>query len=148
MCFCRIRDFGSPTICFTNAEDCLQVSLRILRMCCKSNENAKHGYLIYNMHITGVYICLNLSGPVQISLFSFKFGLLSTSALHSVKMSTRIHGNPYKRLTITYKRLTITTNALPSIRMAYDCSRICCKYAFLTNMRSMFLIFPIPRECL
>ena len=33
-----------------------------------------------------------------------------------------------------YKRLTITMNVLLSIRMAYDCSRIYCENAFLTNI--------------
>ena len=28
-----------------------------------------------------------------------------------------------------YKCLTTTTNTLPSIRMAYECFRICCEYA-------------------
>ena len=42
------------------------------------------------------------------------------------------------------------TNALRSlpIRMSYDCSRICCEYAFLTKFRSMFLTFARPQECL
>ena len=59
-----------------------------------------------------------------------------------------MQANLYKRLTINFKSLTITTNGLPSIRMAFDCLQICCKYDFLTNIRSMFLIFASPRECL
>ena len=37
-------------------------------------------------------------------------------------------------------------NALLLIRMACNCLRICCEYAFLTEFRSMFLIFAIPLE--
>ena len=64
-------------------------------------------------------------------------GNVNTNAVESLHTS-------YDQL----KRLTITTNILPSIRVAYDCSRKCCEYAFLTNFRSMFLIFTRPRECL
>ena len=41
-------------------------------------------------------------------------------------------------------------NVLQSLQMScpYDCSRICCGYAFLTNFRSMFLILAGSREYL
>ena len=89
---------------------------------------------------------LYLPGPDQLAYFPSNLDHFSTFALHSAEMSIRMQANLYKRLTITYKRLTITTNVLPSIRMAYDCSRICCEYAYLTNFRSRFLIFARPRE--
>ena len=106
--------------------------------------NAKHGYLTCMIHIVSVALCLMSARSCPISLFSFKFGL----NLRSAEMSIRMQANLYKRLTITYKGLTITTNVLPSIRMTYDCSRICCEYVFLKNFRSMFLIFIRSRECL
>ena len=60
---------------------------------------------------------------------------------------------PYflRMLANLYKRLTITTNALLLIRMACNCLRICCEYAFLTEFRNMILKFAIPldrSECL
>ena len=46
---------------------------------------------------------------------------LSAFVHYTTRMSIQMLAN-------LYKRLTITTNALPMIRMACDCFRICCKY--------------------
>ena len=108
----------------------------------------KHGYLICIIHIAGVSRCFISARPCPISLFLFKFGLFFHIRSAFCGMSIQMQASLYKRLTITYKCLTITTNVLLSIRMPYACSRICCKYAFLTNFRSMFLIFARHRECL
>ena len=58
---------------------------------------------------------------------------MSAFVLYSAGMSLQM-------LTNLYKRLMINTNALSSIRMDCQCSKIFCEYAFLTNFRNMFLI--------
>ena len=78
---------------------------------------------------------LMFASTCSISLFSFKFCLLSAFLLYSIRMLANL-----------YKRLTITTNALLLIRMACNCFRICCAYAFLTEFRNMILIFAILLE--
>ena len=65
--------------------------------------------------------------------------------------SANSHSNfaycPHLRMLVNlYKRLTVTTNALLLIRIACNCLRICCEYAFLTEFRNLFLIFAIPHE--
>ena len=85
--------------------------------------------------IAGVSLFLIFASTCLISLFSFKFCLFSAFLLYSVRMLENLH-----------KRLTITTNVLLLIRMACNCLRICCEYAFLTEFRNMFLIFAIPLE--
>ena len=63
------------------------------------------------------------------------------------QLSADIYKENYRRMLANhYKRLTIATNGLPSIRMACDCLRICCEYAFFANFRSMFLIFVTPQN--
>ena len=74
-----------------------------------------------------------------------------STVLHSMEMSIRMLAN-------LNKRLTTATNAFLTIRMACkwlqiccEWLQICCEYAFLTNFRSMFLIFVAPQnraECL
>ena len=104
---------------------------------------------LHNTYWELFLVVLYLPGPVQLAYFPSNLDQFSTFTLHSAEMSIRMQVNLYKRLTITYKCLTITTHVLPLIRMAFDCSLlICCEYAFLTNFRSMFLIFARPRECL
>ena len=85
--------------------------------------------------IAGVSLFLIFASTCSISLFSFKFCLLSAFLLYSIPMLDNL-----------CKRPKITTNALLLIRMACSCLRICCKYAFLTEFRNMFLIFAIPLE--
>ena len=87
--------------------------------------------------IAGVSLFLIFASTCPISLFSFKFCVLSVFLLYSIRML----GNPYKRFTITTK-----FNALLLIRMACNCLRICCDYAFLMEFGNMFLIFAIPLE--
>ena len=82
--------------------------------------------------IAAVSLFLIFASTCSISLFSFKICLLSAFLLYSIRMLENL-----------YKRLTITTNALLLIRMAHNCLRICCKYAFLTEFRNIFLIFAI-----
>ena len=79
--------------------------------------------------IAGVSLFLIFASTCSISLFSFKFCLLSAFLLYSIRMLANL-----------YKRLTIITNALLLIRMACNCLRICCEYAFLTEFRNMFLM--------
>ena len=85
--------------------------------------------------IAGVSLFLIFASTCPISLFSFKFCLLSAFLLYSLRMLANL-----------YKRHTIITNALLLIRMACNCLRICCQYAFLTEFGNIFLIFAIPLE--
>ena len=122
----------------------LAMPLRILRICCEWKTNAKHGFVICIIHIAGVSLWLISARPCPSSWFSFKVRLIFHIPLNSAEMPIRMQENLYKLLTINNKRLTIATNVLPPIILAYNCSRICCKYAFLTNFRRMFLILPRP----
>ena len=85
--------------------------------------------------IAGVSLFLTFASTFLISFFSFKFCLMSAFLFYSIRMLANL-----------CKRLTITTNALLLIRMACNCLRICCEYAFITEFRNMFLIFAIPLE--
>ena len=87
--------------------------------------------------IAGVSLVLIFASTCSISLFSFKVCLLSVFLFYSIRMLANI-----------CKRLTITANSLllHVIRMACNCLRICCEYAFLTEFRNMLLIFAIPHE--
>ena len=105
--------------------------------------NAKHGYLICIIHIVGVSRCLILPGSVQIAYFPSNVDSFFTFVLHSAVMSICMQAN---LLTNVLRSLTKVLRSL-LMSMAYHCSRICCKYAFLTNFRSMFLIFARPHEC-
>ena len=67
--------------------------------------------------------CFNLSYICQALSNNF---FKSTFALHSAEMSIRMQAKLNERHTITYKRVPITTNVLLSIRMTYDCLRMCC----------------------
>ena len=128
---------------------CLRMPLRILPMCCEWKENAKHGYLFWIIHIKGVSLCLISARPSPICLFSFKFGLIvhisptfcgnvKTNASESLQTSYGHLHTSYDH----YKCLAINKNGL---QLLMNLLRI---FLFLTNIRSMFLIFPRPRECL
>ena len=108
---------------------------------CVANETTtRRMRLICIYGITAVSLFLIFASTCSISLFSFKICLMSAFLLYSIRM-----------LENRYKRLTITTNAWILIRTACNCLRICCKYAFLTEFKSTFLIFAIPlqrSECL
>ena len=92
-------------------------------------------HLICVYGIASVSVFLIFASTCSISLFSFNFFLLSVFLLYSIRM-----------LAILCKRLTITTIALLLIRMACNCLRICCEYAFLTEFKNMFLMFAILLE--
>ena len=94
-----------------------------------------------HIHIADVSLLLLFAILCPISLLSINLFLIVRirPVFYSSEMSIRM-------LVILYKRLTITTNALPSIRMACDCLRINCEYAFLANFRNMFPILPRPCE--
>ena len=85
--------------------------------------------------IADVSLFLIFASTCSISLFSFKFCLLSAFLLYSKRMLANL-----------YKCLTIITNALLLIRMACNCLRIYCEYAFFTEFGNMFLRFAIPLE--
>ena len=87
--------------------------------------------LICIIHIVGVCHCLISARPCSISLLFFKFVLIVIIRRALYGMSIRMPAN-------LYKRLTTTTSALTFIRMACDCLRIYCEYAFLANFRSIF----------
>ena len=91
--------------------------------------------VLYAYTVLPLFLFFLFASTCSISLFSFKISLLSAFFLYSIRMLENL-----------YKRLTITTNALLLIRMACYCLRICCKYAFLTEFRNMFLIFAISLE--
>ena len=104
-----------------------------------------HGLLICIIHITGVSLCL-----ISASRCLFFFLQICTNCpplvLHSTEMSIRMLAN-------LYKRLTTTTNALPTIRKAYDwlnmlqiVTNMLQIYAFLANYRSLFLISVTPQN--
>ena len=104
----------------------------------------EHDAWVTNLHNTHCG-CLSLSYICQ-PLSNQLIFPLSTYVLHSTEMSIRMLAN-------LDKRLTTTTNALPTIRIACDCLQlccewlqICCEYAFLTNFRSIFLIFVTPQN--
>ena len=109
--------------------------------CCKlykriANDTTTRRMRLICIHgIAAVSLFLIFASICSISLFSSKICLLSAFLLYSIRT-----------LETLYKRLTITTNALLLIIMACNCLRICCKYAFLTEFRNMFLIFAIPLE--
>ena len=73
---------------------------------------------LHNTHCRFLFV-LYLPGPVQLAYFPSNLYSFSTFILHSTEMSIRMQMN-------LYEGLKITTNALPSIRMACDCFRICC----------------------
>ena len=102
------------------------------------NETTTRRMCLICVHVYGiacVSLFLTFARTCSISLFSFKFCLLSAFLLYSIRVLANL-----------CKRLTITTNALLLIRMACNCLRICCEYAFLTEFRNMFLIFAISLE--
>ena len=96
-----------------------------------ANETPTRCMPLICIHVYGIVAVspfLIFACTCSISLFSFKICLLSAFILCSIRMLENL-----------YKRLTITTNALLLIRMACNCLRICCKYAFLTEFRNLFL---------
>ena len=91
-----------------------------------------------NLHNTPYIISAR---PCPICLFSSKFGQVSTFALQSAEMSIRMQAN-------LYKCLMIITNVLRSLQMSCHQVEWLMNMPFLTNIRSMFRIFPRPGECL
>ena len=66
--------------------------------------------------IAGVSLFLIFASTCSISLFSFKFCLLSAFLFYSMRMLANL-----------------------LIRIACSCLRICCEYAFLTEFMNMYL---------
>ena len=103
--------------------------------------------LISIIHITGVSLCLISARPCPISLFLQVWTYCPHSpcilrkcqyeASEFLQMSSDHLQTSYDH----YKCLAINKNGLRLLK-------ICCEYAFITNIRSMFLIFARPRECL
>ena len=106
-----------------------------------------HGQLICIIHIGGVSRCLISASLCPISLFSFKFELI----IHICPAFYRkVNTNASKSLQMSYNHYKSFANI--TIRMACDWLKYVAKsykYAFLANLRSMFLIFPkIECKCL
>ena len=88
------------------------------------------------IHIAGVSCCLisartkvyiasrYMSGPVQLAYFPSNLGLI-----FHIRTAFCGNTNVGESLQTSYHHLQVqTTNVLTSIRMAYDCSLICCEY--------------------
>ena len=90
---------------------------------------------VYGIAGVSLFNFLIFVSTCSIILFLFKFCLLSAFLLYSIRILANL-----------CKRRTITTIALLLIRMACNCLRILCEYAFLTEFRNMFLMFAILLE--
>ena len=118
---------------------------------CKFYKRVANATTTRRMRLICVY------GIAGVSFFSYICQhLLNQLILIQYLRIVRILPLFYTNASNFYKRLTISTNALLLIRMACNCLRISCEYAFLTEFiltefRNMILIFAIPldrSECL
>ena len=103
---------------------------------------------VTNLHQThwGVSLCLISASLCPISLFSFKFVLI---VLFCPAFYGNVKTNASKSLQTSYDQYKCLANNKNGLRMVTNMSewlQICCEYAFLTNFRSMFLIFVTPQN--